>query len=61
MINVQMDVTCGHCGKQHLPCAMFIAESRTHSVPIFICAQCLSDAVGAVVAAQVERYRNGPK
>ena len=70
MINVHMDKTCCHCEKEHLPCAMFVANYgetdndgklrwSAHNIPVFVCCQCLSDAVSAVVAAQMERYRNG--
>lgn len=62
MINVQMDKTCGHCEKKNLPCVMFIVEAETVcSSALFLCAQCLSDALSAVVAAQTSEYRNATK
>jgi hypothetical protein len=71
MINVHMDKTCCHCEKEHVPCAMFLTEHVGDDqlfvdIPVHICCQCLSDAVSAVVTAQMllmrkfnERYRNG--
>jgi hypothetical protein len=60
MINVHMDKTCCHCEKEHVPCALFLTDYKTlENIPVFVCCQCLSDAVSAVVAAQMERYRNG--
>jgi hypothetical protein len=58
MINVHMDCTCCHCEKEHLPCALFLPDGSNNDAA-YVCCQCLSDAVSAVVAAQMERYRKG--